>query len=195
MLTTAPLYKPDDGIEKFATLALEYNPNIRITVEQIWLRRGDATEPVPRDYPHTYKSVDDYNTATIADLRERSAPMFESIDGYVAEQNNKFGKPVLFVVPAGQAVIGLREDRRRESRQAYGAVSIVLRHHWTWHETVACACVILPFRGHLSAQSSGAADAKDSGQRQTNSVGRRNPSSLAGGGMGSRDATSPKRCA
>jgi hypothetical protein len=73
------------------------------------LRRGDAAEPVPRDYPHTYKGVDDYNTAAIADLRERSAPMFKSIDDYVAEKNRKFGKPVLFVVPAGQAVIALRE--------------------------------------------------------------------------------------
>lgn len=109
VLTTAPLYKADDGIGKFATLALEHNRNIRITVEQIWLRRGDAAEPVPRDYPQTYKSVEDYNTATIADLRERSAPMFKSIDDYVADLNKKIGKPVLFVVPAGQAVIALRE--------------------------------------------------------------------------------------
>jgi hypothetical protein len=109
VLTTAPLYKWDDGIEKFTTLALEHNPNIRITVEQIWLRRGDAAEPVPRDYPHTYKSLEDYNTASIDDLRERSAPMFKSIDDGVTALNKKLGKQVAFVVPTGQAVIALRE--------------------------------------------------------------------------------------
>jgi hypothetical protein len=109
VLTTAPLFKSDEGIEKFAKLALEHNPNIRITVEQIWLRRGDAAEPVPRDYPHAYKSIEDYNTAAIAVLRERSAAMFKSIDDCVAELNKKIGKPVLFVVPTGQAVIALRE--------------------------------------------------------------------------------------
>lgn len=109
VLAVSPLYKADDGIEKFAALALEHNPNIRITVEQIWLRRGDAMEPVPRDYAHTYKSIDDYDTAMIADLRQRSAPMFKSVNDYVAQQNDKLRKPVLFVVPAGQAVIALRE--------------------------------------------------------------------------------------
>lgn len=109
VLTLAPLYKADDGIDKFATLALEHNPNIRITVEQIWLRRGDAAEPVAKDYPNRYKGVEDYNTAKISDLRERSAAMFKSISDAVAEENKKIGKPVLFVVPCGQAVIELRE--------------------------------------------------------------------------------------
>ena len=37
VLTLSPMWKPDDGIEKFAKLALENNPNIRVTVQEFWL--------------------------------------------------------------------------------------------------------------------------------------------------------------
>jgi len=104
VLTLAPIFMPDDGIEKFATLALEKNPNIRITVQEIWLRR-DTYEPTAKIIPKTV----DFNAITIAELRERHAPLFKSIDDHVAELNRKFGKPVLFIVPTGQAVIALRE--------------------------------------------------------------------------------------
>jgi len=105
VLTLAPIFMPDEGIEKFAALALEYNPNIRITVQEIWLWR-DTCEPITDlKNPRTF----DYNSATGADLRERHAPLFRSIDDHVAELNQKFGKQVLFIVPTGQAVIALRE--------------------------------------------------------------------------------------
>jgi hypothetical protein len=104
VLTLAPLFMPDDGIEKFAVLALEKNPKIRITVQEIWLRR-DTYEPTAKVIPQTH----DYNAITIAELRERHAPLFKSIDEHVAELNRKFGKQVLFIVPTGQAVIALRE--------------------------------------------------------------------------------------
>lgn len=106
VLTLAPLYMPDDGIEKFATLALAYNPNIRITVQEIWLR-WDTYEPTAKVIPPP--SPCDHNAVTIAELRERHAPLFKSIDDHVAELNQKFGKQVLFIVPTGQAVIALRE--------------------------------------------------------------------------------------
>jgi len=104
VLTLAPLFMPDVGIEKFATLALAHNPNIRITVQEIWLRR-DIYEPTAKGLPETI----DHNAITIAELRKRHAPLFKTIDAHVAELNRKFGKPVLFIVPAGQAVIALRE--------------------------------------------------------------------------------------
>jgi len=44
VLTLTPIYLPDDGVEKFATLALEHNPNVRVTVQQFWLPY-DAYEP------------------------------------------------------------------------------------------------------------------------------------------------------
>ena len=106
VLTMAPIFMPDEGIEKFATLALEGNPKIRITVQEDWLWRdtyeqiGDLWS-VPRIW--------DYDAITGAELRKIHAPVFKSIDEHVATLNQKFGKTVLFIVPAGQAVIALRE--------------------------------------------------------------------------------------
>ena len=105
VLTLAPIFIPDEGIEKFAALALEHNPNIRITVQEIWLWR-DTYEPITNlAIPKTF----DRNAITGAELRERHALLFKSIDDHVAELNQKFGKQVLFIVPTGQAVIALRE--------------------------------------------------------------------------------------
>ncbi|MDB5336301.1 MAG: hypothetical protein JWN70_1920 [Planctomycetaceae bacterium] len=104
VLTLAPIHLPDDGIEKFATLALEGNPNIRVTIEEFWL---------PFDiYDTTFKQRPakvDHNAPTADDLRKLHAPYFKSMDEHVVELNKKFGKQVLFVVPAGQAIIALRE--------------------------------------------------------------------------------------
>lgn len=104
VLTLAPIYLPDPGIEKFATLAYDHNPNIRITVQEIWLR-WDLHELNSKERPKTV----DHNATTIAQLRERSAPLFESIDEHVRELNKKFPHQVLFVVPTGDAVNNLRE--------------------------------------------------------------------------------------
>lgn len=109
VLMLAPIYlrfpEPDEGIEKFAKLALEHNPEIRIIVEEIWLR-WDIYEPT---YPPPPPTEVNHDAVTGAELRKRHAPLFKSIDDYVRELNEKLGKPVLFVVPAGQAVIALRE--------------------------------------------------------------------------------------
>src|SRR5439155_22992704 len=43
------------------------------------------------------------------ELRKLHAPYFQGMDDHVRELNKKHGKPVLFVVPVGQAVIALRE--------------------------------------------------------------------------------------
>ena len=37
VLTLSPIYPPDDGIDNFITLALEHNPNIRVTLQENWL--------------------------------------------------------------------------------------------------------------------------------------------------------------
>ena len=109
VLTLTPVYLPDDGIEKFAQLGLEHNPNLRITVQELWLP-FDENQPHYYDAPKipTPKTVD-HNAATGEKLREIHKPYFRSMDEHIAELNKKFGKPVLFVVPCGQAVIALRE--------------------------------------------------------------------------------------
>ncbi len=104
VLTLAPIHLPDEGIEKFATLALEGNPDIRVTVEEFWLPY-DIYDTTFTNHP---KQVD-HNAPTADDLRKLHAPYFKSMDAHVEELNKKFGKPVVFVVPAGQAIIALRE--------------------------------------------------------------------------------------
>jgi hypothetical protein len=104
VLTLSPIHLPDKGIANFVELALEHNPKARVTVQEFWL---------PFDiYDTTFKqrpqSVD-YNAPTIAELRERHAPYFKSMDEHVAELNKKHGKQAVQVVPVGQAVIALRE--------------------------------------------------------------------------------------
>jgi hypothetical protein len=105
VLTLSPIHLPDPGIEKFAQLALEHNPKVRVTVQEFWL---------PFDiYDTTFKlrpAKVDHNAPTTAELRKLHEPYFKSMDEHVRHLNQKLGKEVLFVVPVGQAVIALREQ-------------------------------------------------------------------------------------
>ena len=38
VLSVSPVHLPDDGIEKFTELALKYNPDTRVLVQEFWLR-------------------------------------------------------------------------------------------------------------------------------------------------------------
>jgi len=103
VFTLSPIYLPDEGIAHFTQLALEHNPDIRVTVQEFWL---------PYDlYDPTRKKADkpDRDALTGEELRKRHEPYFKSMDDHVRELNEKHGKPVVFAVPVGQAVIGLRE--------------------------------------------------------------------------------------
>lgn len=104
VLTLAPIHLPDPGIENFAKLALETNPNIRVTIQEFWL---------PFDiYDTTFSKRPakvDHNQMTGAELRKLHAEYFKSMDEHVTELNKKFDKKFIYVVPVGQAVIALRE--------------------------------------------------------------------------------------
>jgi hypothetical protein len=104
VLTLSPIHLPDDGIEKFANLALEHNPKVRITVQEFWLP-FDIYDITFKERP---KKVD-HNAPTGAELRKLHEPYFQSMDDHVRDLNKKLGKEALFVVPVGQAVIALRE--------------------------------------------------------------------------------------
>jgi hypothetical protein len=103
VLTLSPIFLPDAGIENFTQLALEHNPDIRVIVQPIWLR-WDIYEP-------TTKRPDkvDHNAITGEELRKRHEVHFQKMDEHIRELNKKFGKTVLYVAPAPQAVIALRE--------------------------------------------------------------------------------------
>jgi hypothetical protein len=103
VLTLSPIFLPDPGIENFTQLALEHNKDIRILVQPIWLR-WDIYEPTTKRPEKV-----DHNAITGAELRKRHAPYFKSMDEHIRELNKKQGKTVLFMVPAPQAVIALRE--------------------------------------------------------------------------------------
>ena len=72
VLTLSPIWLPDEGIEKFARLALEHNPHIRITVQEFWLP-NDTYEPI---YPLDPRKKVDHDATNLAELRKKHASIF-----------------------------------------------------------------------------------------------------------------------
>jgi hypothetical protein len=103
VLTLSPIFFPDAGIENFTKLALEHNKDTRIVVQPIWLR-WDIYEPTTKKPAKV-----DHNAITGEELRKRHAVYVKEMDDFVRDLNKKQGKTVLYVVPAAQAVIALRE--------------------------------------------------------------------------------------
>lgn len=105
VLTMAPIFLPDDGIENFCKLALEHNPKIRIMIQEFWL-------PNDRFNVENFRAahpVADRNARSLVELREQHAAYFKSIDEHVLKLNEKFRTKAIFVTPVGQAVLALRE--------------------------------------------------------------------------------------
>ena len=103
VLTLSPIFLPDPGIENFTQLALEHNKDIRVIVQPIWLR-WDIYEPTTKRPAKV-----DHNAITGEELRKRHAEHFQKMDEHIRELNQKYGKTVLYIAPAPQAVIALRE--------------------------------------------------------------------------------------
>lgn len=116
VLMMTPIYLPDPGIEKFAELGLKGNPNIRLTMMEFWLPFDNYE---PRNYSHgpagspteyiKPPATVDHSVAKIEDLRKIHQRYFDEMDEHVRAVNKKMEKQVVFVVPAGQAVLALRE--------------------------------------------------------------------------------------
>lgn len=105
VLTIAPLFLPDEGIENFVRLASEKSPHIRILVQEFWL---------PFDVNVNFKkekaSPPNREEFDLKKLHEEHDRYFREIDGLVNELNEKYGgKPSIFVAPVGQAVLALRK--------------------------------------------------------------------------------------
>ena len=105
VLTLAPIWMPDEGIEKFVRLGLEHNPKLRVTVQQYWLP-NDEYRPV---YPLETKKAVDHNTADLAALREANRRYEQDVEAVVRDLNRKLGRDAVVVVPVGAASIALRE--------------------------------------------------------------------------------------
>jgi len=103
---TAEIYwLPDEGIEKFAKLGVEHNPNIRITVQEYWLP-NDEYVPV---YPLQTRKRYDHNDTKTAELRKHQAAYDRDLTTFVRAINKQLGKETLLIVPVGQASVALRE--------------------------------------------------------------------------------------
>jgi hypothetical protein len=105
VLTLSPIWLPDEGIEKFATLGYEHNKDIRVTVQEFWLP-NDTYHPV---YPLETKLKPDHNATDVAELRKQQDHYDHDVDEYVTAINKKLGKDVILTVPVGQAAVALRE--------------------------------------------------------------------------------------
>ncbi|MGB8353964.1 MAG: hypothetical protein WCD79_08775 [Chthoniobacteraceae bacterium] len=105
VLTLSPIWLPDEGIGNFVALGLEHNPDIRITVQEFWLP-NDTYRPV---YPLESNKVVDHDAATMPELRKQHALYFNDVDNHTRDLNAKSGRDAVLVVPAGQAVLALRE--------------------------------------------------------------------------------------
>jgi hypothetical protein len=105
VLTLSPIWLPDEGIENFARLGLEHNPDIRVTVQEFWLP-NDTYHPV---YPLESRKKVDHNATVIDELRKQQAFYDHDIEDYVRGVNGRLGKDVVLIVPVGQATVALRE--------------------------------------------------------------------------------------
>ena len=105
VLTLSPIWMPDEGIEKFARLGVEHNPQIRVAVQEFWMP-NDTYEP---KYPLDCGKKVDHNATVLAELRKKQALYDRDLGDYVRGVNRRLGKDVLLIVPVGQATLALRE--------------------------------------------------------------------------------------
>jgi hypothetical protein len=128
VLTMSPMLSPDPGIDDFATLGLQHNPNLRIALQEFWLPHDrlnsfgetsyGAEANALRDWKDPAPSPTDprkgmgdpslFNVPTPDQIEKLHAPYFARMNDYIVEENKKLGKQVIYAVPVGQAVVALR---------------------------------------------------------------------------------------
>ena len=105
VLTMAPLYLPDEGIENFVRLASEKSPKIRVLVQEFWLPFDVYVNFRKEKAPTPDRTVFD-----LKKLQDEHDKYFHDIDEHVKALNAKYGgKPAIYVAPIGQAVLTLRQ--------------------------------------------------------------------------------------
>ncbi len=105
VLTLACMTHPDEGIRLFAELAAEHNPQVRVTLQELWLPE-DRFPFEPNAQTRT--SVEQFNGSTPETLAPPLAAYAREMDGFAAAVNADLGRPVIFIVPDGQATLKLR---------------------------------------------------------------------------------------
>jgi hypothetical protein len=92
--------EPINEAEKIVVPGLKANPNFRAYYHAAWLV-GDARAK-------DIKTTADYNDSKLADLQAALDKTRKSVEAKADELNKKFGKPVVFLVPVGDATVKLR---------------------------------------------------------------------------------------
>jgi hypothetical protein len=106
VLTLSCMAGPDEGIREFAKLAVAHNPDVRVTLQELWLPEDRFPfDPANR----TRQSVEQFNESTMHDLVRQHEAYFRVMEDYVTALNADMGKDVVFIVPDAQATLALRE--------------------------------------------------------------------------------------
>lgn len=107
VLTLSCMERPDDGISNFAKLAVEHNPKVRITLQELWVPEDhwpfDAKNRLHK------KSREEFDATTIDDLKKTNEQYRKVMDDYVTALNTSLGKQYVFIVPDVEATLLLRE--------------------------------------------------------------------------------------
>jgi hypothetical protein len=107
VLTLSPIWMPDEGIDDFAALAYQHNPDVRVTVQEFWLPNDTYEPKYPLDV-HKQPTVN-HDAATVESLRKAYEAYNHDVEAYVSGVNKKLGKDVVLIVPVGMATLALRE--------------------------------------------------------------------------------------
>ena len=107
VLTLSCMSGPDEGIGKLAHLAAEYNPNIRLMLQELWL----PEDRYPFDHLNrTRTTIEEFDQSTMADLQPPHAAYFTAMEDEARSINAGIGRPVVFITPDAQATLLLREQ-------------------------------------------------------------------------------------
>ena len=103
VLTLSPhLLIPDEGIDNFTKLGLEKNPKLRVLVQGSWLAFDGVANP------KTFTTAQ-HNQTPLAQIRAGQMEWDKKISAQIRALNQAIGHDAVFVVPAGTAVLALRE--------------------------------------------------------------------------------------
>ncbi len=92
--------EPINEAEKIVVPGLKANPNFRAYYHAAWLVGDGRAKDI--------KTTADYNDTKLADLQAALDKTRKSVEAKADELNKKFGKPVVFLVPVGDATVKLR---------------------------------------------------------------------------------------
>ena len=105
VLTLSCMSGPDEGVSKFAKLAVAHNPTVRIMLQELWL----PEDRFPFDPANRVRtSPDEFNGSTMADLKGPHDAYFKVMEDYVSALNTGIGRQSVFIVPDAQATLALR---------------------------------------------------------------------------------------